>query len=41
MGGFWSNLYYKIFPKQPIKVFIRGLDAAGKTTLLYGLKIGV
>jgi len=34
-----SNLFTKIFTK-PKKIFMNGLDNAGKTTILYRLKLG-
>ncbi len=36
MGGILSFL----FPSQPIRTLMLGLDAAGKTTVLYKLKLG-
>jgi len=41
MGGLWSGLIQKLFPSKPIKIFMGGLDAAGKTTILYKLKLGI
>ena len=39
MGGYWSSFKNKFFAPKPIKVFMGGLDAAGKTTVLYTLKL--
>ncbi len=39
MGGFWTKIYYKIYKPKPIQIFIGGLDAAGKTSVLYRLKL--
>ena len=35
-----SNFFSKIFGKKPTKFFMVGLDSAGKTTILYQLKLG-
>lgn len=39
MGGFWSSIYLKLFPPEHFKVFMSGLDCAGKTTVLYRYKL--
>ena len=39
MGGFFATALNKIVGKQPIRILLLGLDAAGKTTLLYKLHI--
>ena len=39
MGGYWSSFKNKFFSPKPIKVFMGGLDCAGKTTVLYTLKL--
>merc|ERR1711964_477462 len=41
MGGlFMSKLYFKLFGMQEARILMVGLDAAGKTTILYKLKLG-
>lgn len=39
MGGFQS-LFKSIFGKKEMRILMVGLDAAGKTTILYKLKLG-
>lgn len=40
MGGFLSALSSLVSSSQPVRVLMVGLDAAGKTTILYKLKLG-
>ena len=40
MGNTIRNLFNKVFGQQEQRVLIVGLDAAGKTTILYKLKLG-
>lgn len=40
MGNLIKNLFAKKVPKQQCKVVMLGLDGAGKTTVLYSLKLG-
>merc|ERR1712205_255820 len=39
MGGFQS-VFKRLFSKQEMRILMLGLDAAGKTTILYKLKLG-
>ncbi|XP_073681576.1 ADP-ribosylation factor 4-like isoform X1 [Garra rufa] len=40
MGNYFSQVFARLFPKRPIRLLMIGLDAAGKTTILYKLKLG-
>jgi len=40
MGLTMSNLFNRLFGKKAMRILMVGLDAAGKTTILYKLKLG-
>ena len=40
MGLSLSSLFNRLFSKTPMRILMVGLDAAGKTTILYKLKLG-
>ena len=40
MGLFFSNVLERIIGKTEKRILMLGLDAAGKTTILYKLKLG-
>eukprot|EP01084_Bolivina_argentea_P147999 258852_1 len=40
MGGFFAKALEKLLGKKEMRVLMVGLDAAGKTTILYKLKLG-
>merc|ERR1712070_100017 len=40
MGGIFAKVLDRIVSKQAKKMVMGGLDAAGKTTVLYNLKLG-
>ncbi|PWA78541.1 ADP-ribosylation factor [Artemisia annua] len=40
MGLSFTKLFSLVFPKEEIRIAIVGLDAVGKTTILYKLKLG-
>ncbi|KAM8754245.1 ADP-ribosylation factor 4-like [Acanthopagrus schlegelii] len=39
MGGIISQIFSRFASKTPVRILMVGLDAAGKTTLLYRLKL--
>eukprot|EP00033_Pygsuia_biforma_P001347 GCRY01001525.1.p1 GENE.GCRY01001525.1~~GCRY01001525.1.p1 ORF type:complete len:183 (-),score=20.61 GCRY01001525.1:101-649(-) len=40
MGGRFSKLFARLFSRKELRILMVGLDAAGKTTILYKLKLG-
>uniref|UniRef100_A0A1I7XQQ3 ADP-ribosylation factor 1-like 2 n=1 Tax=Heterorhabditis bacteriophora TaxID=37862 RepID=A0A1I7XQQ3_HETBA len=40
MGNVFGNLFKGLFGKKEMRILMVGLDAAGKTTILYKLKLG-
>jgi GTPase SAR1 family protein len=40
MGLAFAKMFDKLFSKQEMRILMVGLDAAGKTTILYKLKLG-
>ena len=40
MGNSFGNLFKSLFGKKEMRILMVGLDAAGKTTILYKLKLG-
>jgi GTPase SAR1 family protein len=40
MGLTLSSLFGRLFGKKQVRILMVGLDAAGKTTILYKLKLG-
>ena len=40
MGGLWSSISKLFFSIPPSRILMVGLDAAGKTTILYRIKLG-
>ncbi len=40
MGAAWTRIWDRMFGKEERRILMVGLDAAGKTTILYKLKLG-
>jgi ADP-ribosylation factor protein 1 len=40
MGNVFASLFSGLFGKKEMRILMVGLDAAGKTTILYKLKLG-
>lgn len=40
MGLAFSKIFTRLFSKREMRILMVGLDAAGKTTILYKLKLG-
>ncbi len=40
MGNSFSQLFASLWGKKEMRILMVGLDAAGKTTILYKLKLG-
>mgnify|MGYP003819246649 CR=1 FL=1 len=40
MGAAISKLFDRLWSKKEMRILMVGLDAAGKTTILYKLKLG-
>ena len=40
MGLIFAKLFGRLFGKKDVRILMVGLDAAGKTTILYKLKLG-
>jgi len=40
MGNVFTSLFQGLFSKKEMRILMVGLDAAGKTTILYKLKLG-
>ena len=40
MGGIFAKVFKGLIGKKEMRILMVGLDAAGKTTILYKLKLG-
>jgi GTPase SAR1 family protein len=40
MGNLFSSIWARLVSKKDMRILMVGLDAAGKTTILYKLKLG-
>ena len=40
MGLFFAKVFDPLFSKNEMRILLLGLDTAGKTTILYKLKLG-
>jgi len=40
MGNIFEKIFRGLFGKKEMRILMVGLDAAGKTTILYKLKLG-
>ena len=40
MGNVFASLFKGLFGKKEMRILMVGLDAAGRTTILYKLKLG-
>ncbi len=40
MGNYFAKVFQQLFGKKEMRILMVGLDAAGKTTILYKLKLG-
>ena len=40
MGNMFSNIWARMLGNKEMRILMVGLDAAGKTTILYKLKLG-